>query len=53
MAIQEMLDINKDNIEKICLVDNAKDWADNAINAVRFYLRKHKGDDESVSRETD
>ncbi|HLO15318.1 MAG TPA: toll/interleukin-1 receptor domain-containing protein [Anaerolineales bacterium] len=42
MAIKERLDVSRENIVKISLIDESRSLADNAIKALRLQIRLHK-----------
>jgi hypothetical protein len=47
--IKEKIDISEDNISKIYWIQDSQIAAENAIKALRFRLRKHKGTTEEDS----
>jgi hypothetical protein len=47
--IKEKIDISEDNISKIYWIQDSQKIAENAIKALRFRLRKHKGTSEDDS----
>jgi hypothetical protein len=47
--IKEKIDISEDNISKIYWIQDSQKTVENAIKALRFRLRKHKGTSEDDS----